>query len=332
MTLRAQLSAISKPNLGWMLALTCLFATPVLATNQSTTSANTAEKSVFAKGAAGSISALDIQVDADRIPENERDAILAEPDKVQRIANNLYMRRALAAQAQANGLAQQPKVQAAVQLVVDHILSEARLAQIAEQNTPNEGALEGFAKASYRAAPDSRFQKPAEIYASHILIDKDTPEAKVKAQQLLAQLQAGADFATLAKANSTDKATAEKGGDLGNTASMRLVSAFQDALDALQKSGEISPLVETQYGFHIIRLDKKILARKATFLEVREQLLGEAKNKAQQEARQKEIQKLEETVQWMPDAIDGFAKSYQTKPALEAMPATAVNPVPAKAQ
>jgi len=92
------------------------------------------------------------------------------------------------------------------------------------------------------------FQKEAKR-ASHILFK---PEDKKKAQEALAELDNGEDFSKLAKKYSVDTATAAKGGDLG-WPSTPFVAEFQTALDKL-KVGETSKLVETPYGWHIIRV------------------------------------------------------------------------------
>lgn len=94
------------------------------------------------------------------------------------------------------------------------------------------------------------------IRASHILIGSDVENAKKKAQDLKKQLDEGADFATLAKENSTDTGSAQNGGDLGLFGKGDMVTEFEEAAYKL-KVGEISDVVETQFGYHIIQLTEK---------------------------------------------------------------------------
>ena len=95
---------------------------------------------------------------------------------------------------------------------------------------------------------------------SHILIgvDDKTDEAAMKAarekaQGLLDQINNGADFAELAKENSTDKGSAARGGDVGWDVLNSFVTEYTDAIDSLDK-GEVSDLVESEFGIHIIKV------------------------------------------------------------------------------
>lgn len=106
------------------------------------------------------------------------------------------------------------------------------------------------------------FEIKEEVKAAHILIrvPEDADEAtrakrREFAASILAQLNEGADFATLAKANSDDTGSAEKGGELGTFGRGVMVSSFENAAFAL-RPGQMSELVESPFGFHIIRVDE----------------------------------------------------------------------------
>src|SRR5580765_3461747 len=106
----------------------------------------------------------------------------------------------------------------------------------------------------------SQYTTPEQIRASHILLKtegKDDAAVKTRAEALLKQAQSGADFAELAKKNSEDEGTAPKGGDLDFFGRGRMVPEFDTAVFALEP-GQMSDLVKTQYGYHIIKMtDKK---------------------------------------------------------------------------
>jgi peptidyl-prolyl cis-trans isomerase C len=125
----------------------------------------------------------------------------------------------------------------------------------------------------YYSENKTKFETPEQVRASHILIKPDTNQAtagsaltsdpnadpnqakakaKAKAEDLLKQIKGGADFAELAKTNS-DCPSAKLGGDLDFFGRGQMVPAFEKAAFAL-KAGQVSDVVETQFGYHIIKL------------------------------------------------------------------------------
>ena len=128
-----------------------------------------------------------------------------------------------------------------------------------------------------------KFKKPESLHASHILIGTDagaTPEAKAAAKQkaddLLAKIKGGADFAELAKAESTCP-SAQKGGDLGSFGRGQMVKPFEEAAFSLQ-DGEVSGVVETQFGYHIIKSQGKTPSEIVPFEQVEARIMTQLKN------------------------------------------------------
>jgi peptidyl-prolyl cis-trans isomerase C len=147
---------------------------------------------------------------------------------------------------------------------------------------PKVTVTEEEARKFYDQNPD-KFTKPETVKASHILLSVDqkaTAEEKKKAREnaekLRKELAAGADFAALAKANSSDPSS-QQGGDLGYFGKGQMVPAFETAAFAL-KPGEISEVVETQFGYHIIKLTEKKAAEKVEFKEARPRIEEYLKN------------------------------------------------------
>lgn len=143
-------------------------------------------------------------------------------------------------------------------------------------------------KAFYDENPE-QFKQPEAVRASHILARVDpsaTAETKAQARSkmdgILKQLRGGADFAELARKHSDD-GSAENGGDLNYFGPGQMVPAFEKAAMAL-KSGQISGIVETQFGYHIIKVTDRRPGRTVPYEEVRPKI---AEYLQQQQQREK---------------------------------------------
>lgn len=131
--------------------------------------------------------------------------------------------------------------------------------------------------ATLQAAYDEKYANaPAakEYSAQHILVDSEE-----KAKELKGQLDGGADFAELAKANSTDTGSAVNGGDLGWFGLGMMVKPFEDAVVAATP-GTVTDPVQTDFGWHLIKVNEVRDAAKPTIDEVREELAAELEQKA----------------------------------------------------
>jgi len=124
----------------------------------------------------------------------------------------------------------------------------------------------------------AEFTVPEQVRARHILFrlppdpsEDDVATVRSEAEDILAQLRAGADFAALAEANSDDTASATAGGDLGWFGRGRMAREFEDAAFALDIDAT-SDVVQTSFGLHIIRVDSKRPEQVRPFDEVRAQL------------------------------------------------------------
>ena len=138
----------------------------------------------------------------------------------------------------------------------------------------------------YKANTD-KFAHPAEVRASHILFlaphDGDGDAAKQKAVAALARVKKGEDFGALAKELSDDTGSKDSGGDLGFFPREGVVKEFADAAFTLKK-GEVSDVVKSQFGFHIIKTTDTRDAGTTPFAEVKPQI--EAYLEAQQRNEQ----------------------------------------------
>ncbi len=143
----------------------------------------------------------------------------------------------------------------------------------------------------YEKNPD-KFKQPESVHAAHVLIavpqgadEAAKKAAREKAEQVLQKARAGGDFAALARSYSND-ASKQRGGDLGFFPRGQMVPAFESAAFALQP-GQISDIVETPFGFHVIKVIEKRPAQTVPFGQVSgriEQYLQQEKREAKTKA------------------------------------------------
>jgi peptidyl-prolyl cis-trans isomerase D len=136
---------------------------------------------------------------------------------------------------------------------------------------------------AYYNVHKDEYRTPERAHARHILLSTankpkdEVPKIQAQADALLKQIKGGADFAELAKKNSQDPGSAQKGGDLGWVSRGQMVKNFEDAVFT-SKPNEISNVVTTEYGFHIIQVLEKQPAHLQTLDEVKPAIVATLKN------------------------------------------------------
>ena len=167
------------------------------------------------------------------------------------------------------------------------------LAQAAMRDAIKDVAVtDDEVKKFYDENPE-HFTQPERVHARHILLPDDAASADQIAK-VQADLKAGTSFEELAKSMSQDPGSAPNGGDLGEFQKGQMVKEFEDAAFALKEPGDISEPVKTQFGWHIIKLEKHIPAAVIPFDEVKSQIMQEVENRKVSEilkARAEELKK-----------------------------------------
>jgi len=147
-----------------------------------------------------------------------------------------------------------------------------------------------------------KFRTPEQVRASHILItpkpsdpntdpNKAKAQAKAEAQELLKQIKSGtADFATLAKEHS-NCSSASRGGDLGFFGRGKMVPAFEQVAFAL-KPGQVSDVVETRFGYHVITVTDRKDAEEISYDEAKDNILTQLKQQKKREIADQYIKSL----------------------------------------
>ncbi|MCX6590924.1 MAG: peptidyl-prolyl cis-trans isomerase [Acidobacteria bacterium] len=170
-----------------------------------------------------------------------------------------------------------------------------------------------------------RYRTPERVQVRHILLkttDKgpaQVAEAQKKIEDLLKQVQKGADFADLAKKNSEDPGSAINGGDLGFVTKGQMVANFEAAAFALKTPKQLSPVVKTEYGFHILQLTAREDARLRPFEEVRNELIGETQKQVVFDRMQRNIDAIRAAAAKSPEKLGEIAGQYNASLAMSGM-------------
>ncbi|MDH0137945.1 peptidylprolyl isomerase [Aeromonas caviae] len=156
-----------------------------------------------------------------------------------------------------------------------------------------------------------RFQRPERRQVAHILIPfgKDEKAAEQKAEAVLAKAKAGDDFAALAKADSSDTFSAKKGGELDWFEKGVMDPAFEKAAFALAKAGDLSAVVKSPFGFHIIKLLAVEPAKTKPFVDVMSDTIARLQSEKAKEQFFAEQQKMADSSFENPDSLDLTAEA-----------------------
>lgn len=238
----------------------------------SAVGAEPADQSVLLSAGSIAVTRQDLQQELLLLTEVERAKVL-EPNEIKGFLRQIYQSKNMASAAERLGLNSDPVVRARQVIEQRRVLSEALRDHTRVQiGTPDFAAL---AREHYVVHRDE-FQLPEQFKTAHILkkvqCDCERESQRQKIESLLTQLRAGGDFATLAKAESDDPGSAAQGGNLGQWMKREdLVAPFADAMAKLDIA-QLSDIVETQFGFHIIKLLDRQPARLKSFEEVQNNL------------------------------------------------------------
>ncbi|NWG86870.1 MAG: SurA N-terminal domain-containing protein [Hydrogenophilaceae bacterium] len=176
---------------------------------------------------------------------------------------------------------------------------------------------EASARQNYEASK-ARYQQAESRRASHILIQagpdaNSKAAAKAKAEKVLQEVKAKpARFAELAKQYSDDPGSAARGGDLGNFTRDMMVKPFADAAFQM-KAGEISGLIETQFGYHIIRLDGIREGALVPFDQVKAEIMRELQGQEAARKFAEMAERFSNLVYEQPESLEPAAREFKLK-------------------
>lgn len=283
------------------------------------TSTGKKEGKIMAEVNGGSITTGDFEQELKNLPEYLK-AMADTPQGRKEMLDTMVIRELILQQASKDGLDKGPEIEEKLRDLRKRLIVESFLKKKVEtESKVSDEDLKKF----YEQNKD-KFKAGEQLKASHILV-KTEKEAK----DILGQIKSGGNFEELAKKSSVDSSAA-KGGDLGWFGKGSMVPAFEKAALAL-KEGQVSDVVKSDFGYHIIKLTGKRAAGIRPFEEVKEQIKGAIMPGKQQEVFQKIKEELKKTAKItikedvlneMGGKKDG-AKAEDKKPAEAAKPAAA---------
>lgn len=225
-----------------------------------------------------------------RVPEDRRAQVLSSPDSMNKFLQNLYMIRSLAS------LVDAPEHKVNMDQVIweSYFNADSRLSEQAQEAAVTKAKAkvdwDAYAQEIYIAEP-KRFMIEARVDVAHILIsteERSEQEAAAIAKNVREKALKGEDFIALAKTYSDD----QSGAELGAFTKGKMVKEFEAVAFAMQTPGGISEIVKTQFGFHIIKLNKQIPAEKKLFQWVKPQIIGSLNARIAAQARDQLLTKV----------------------------------------
>ncbi len=206
-------------------------------------------------------------------PPEQQKFLTENPNNKEILLKRMTQVLALSDIARTKGLEKDERIKQQIGYLTNEILAQELIRQEIAKIQVSEDDIKSYYKANMES-----FNAPEMVKARHILIkvgraasEEEKNNAREKAEGILKRIKAGEDFAKLAAELSDDPGSKVNGGELGFFPRGRMVKPFEDAAFAM-KPGEVSGLVETQFGFHIIKVEEKKPAGIEPFDAVRDKI------------------------------------------------------------
>ncbi len=262
-----------------------LFAADDLAPNAAIITSNSAE-----------ITVLDMEALLVGAPGPSKYKLFTNPEQVKLVMEKELMTKLMAQEARKLGLADDPLRQTIMEAKVNEYLAGLRRQALDEEPVPDMSAA---AREYYIAHPEE-YSTQTMVHASHILVrTKDRTgevRSEAEARELIAKLReralAGEEFGTLAAEHSEDPSAKRNNGDLGYFPKGRMVKAFEEAAFAMTEPGAISDIVQSDFGFHILKLHARQEGELKPFEEVSAGIIQKLETDYRQNRRQEYVDRL----------------------------------------
>jgi parvulin-like peptidyl-prolyl isomerase len=255
-----------------------------------------AQTAVVAKTGQATVTQADITTVLKSVSPDVRTRLAADPAKLDQVVRNRLAVAAVLAEASSKGWDKQPQVQAMIDEARRDVIMRSYLASVSAPaaDYPSDADIQTAYTQNQAAFTVPRSLRLSQIY---IAVPPNADAASVEkarkqASDLAHQAQAsGADFSTLAQANSQDKASSAHGGDMGFVPDSGLVPEIRKAVDGA-KPGDVVGPVQTAAGFHVIKLTDTRAAGVRPLADVKEQIRARMKQERAEQNAQAYMAKL----------------------------------------
>ena len=249
--------------------------------------------------------------------EQTRAALEKDPKRRAAMLRQIVTSMVIAEQARKKGFDQRPDIRENMELLIHNYLTIEYLDKvIAQKVTVKDKDVRRY----YNQNKD-KFRQPERIRARHILIkvnrtapEEELSKARQKADTILNRVKAGEDFSKLASEYSDDPGSKRKGGDLGFFSRGRMAPEFEKVAFSL-KPGNVSGGVQTNFGFHIIKVEKKMKSSIQPYKEVKDNLRKKVTIDKKKKAVDEYVKKItkEADVEFNLDSLFGSSKDPHRK-------------------
>jgi parvulin-like peptidyl-prolyl isomerase len=288
----------------YLLAVVCLLGS-------TATMAVVADSEILARRGEAEITHLEFDARMSKIPKSDRAPFLRAGDRLEGLVANLLLSEQLAAEARKSEFDQDPLMKARMELAAQKELAEAWLEHYIDEQ--GEADTEALAREYYLLHPQE-FMSEMEIDVSQLLISEEKrsrEEAEALASGILDNLRAAPEsFDEFILEYSEDPSVGRNQGHFTHVKRGDMVKSFEDAAFS-QAPGELSELVHSSFGYHIIRVDAVYKPRVRTFDEVRARLMEIERNRHRERIRTDYLNQLaNQEVEMTEEAVRKMLSRY----------------------
>jgi peptidyl-prolyl cis-trans isomerase C len=226
------------------------------------------DENVLARIRGRKITLKEFQERIAEIPSYYR-GFLATVNGKMELLDGMIAEAVLIEKAKEEGLHRKEEINSRLRIAEDRVLLEAMVQELQKGRI----AVSDEEVEDYFEKHKEEFSNPEQVRVSHILV-----RTKSEAQKILDELRGGASFEKLVQEYSIDSITALKGGDLGYISRGEMIPVFEEAIFALEKKNDISQIIETPFGYHLVKLTDRRKADKKTPEEIQNEIRTRIQN------------------------------------------------------